>query len=1065
MHYLLALCAPPDSPIRQEAIALAAQSFGDEHEDYRDLLASVPSVPVFRAVAKGRSEPLNRTIARALVRGAESFWSGKQAARHDLARLLFDWESELDDDGFEVSDRQILSLLADLTREADTDMVLVIDELGKNLEYAARHRGTSDLYLLQQIAELKLKGKHQVYFVGVLHQEFAGYSDRLSGRERNEWSKVQGRFENVAFSESPNQMTRLLGRSIKRSGAVAIAAMLETQAQAWLDRLDPVVSPVEFPASVLAKASPLHPLTAIILPELCLRYAQNDRSLFAFMTSDEPNGFKQFLQSVIVTVTTETGAETGAETETGKQLSFGTGTGAGAIELPTLQLHQVYDYFVETASGMASRLNLQRWVEVQTLIRDARTQDESLLRLLKTIGILNLVTTGGHWRASPELVAAALCDRPDDHDQQLFWLDRIEAAKRAGILTHRQLVNELRIWEGSDFNVEKALDLELEADRVSLVDLLRESYPLKPQVAQRHYTETGTLRYFERMYADRATQLGAVTCVQVSTDGVIVYWLDRELPTAVPAMTADGKPLVVVSTESVEVLSVRARELRALQRLLQGAAELTTDRVARKEVQFRIAATMRLVEETIAQMFDWSVGRNCCWLEGECVAVTSERVFRSQLSNICDRVYGLAWRIENELIDRRLLTAQGAKARRVLLEAMLISGDRERLGLEGFGPEVSMYYSVLKATGVHRCEGDRWGFFPPLSESGLATVWSVIEAFCLSATVTQRSLAELYAELAAPPYGLKDGAIPVVIAAVLFYHVDDVGLYKDGTFIPLLGSEHFELLVKDPSRFAVKYFEIAGLRSSVFQDLERMLRSPGVVVQAGVRNASLLMVAKPLFRFAKRLPKYTLRTSRLSSEARAVLRELQNAQEPDDLLFRSLPMSCGFAAFEVGVADDPAISVAFRGRLLECLQEIQTAYDRLLSECQVRLQDAFAVRSEGTVLRQDLARRSVLLVEMCVEPVLKRFLLAAIDDRVEDREWVEAVSMVVADKPPRAWLDADVLGFEVALSDLARRFVNLEALCADRSMVSAGDEALRLTVTRADGREVNRLVWIDRCAA
>jgi hypothetical protein len=88
--------------------------------------------------------------------------------------------------------------------------------------------------------------------------------------------------------------------------------------------------------------------------------------------------------------------------------------------------------------------------------------------------------------------------------------------------------------------------------------------------------------------------------------------------------------------------------------------------------------------------------------------------------------------------------------------------------------------------------------------------------------------------------------------------------------------------------------------------------------------------------------------------------------------------------------------------------------------------------------------------------------LAAIDDRVEDREWVEAVSMVVADKPPRAWLDADVVGFEVALSDLARRFVNLEALCADRSMVSAGDEALRLTVTRADGREVNRLVWIDR---
>ena len=66
----------------------------------------------------------------------------------------------------------------------------------------------------------------------------------------------------------------------------------------------------------------------------------------------------------------------------------------------------------------------------------------------------------------------------------------------------------------------------------------------------------------------------------------------------------------------------------------------------------------------------------------------------------------------------------------------------------------------------------------------------------------------------------------MLFAAVLLYRADDVGIYKDGTFVPVLGAEHFELLVKDPSRFSVKYFEIVGLRSEVFKELESVLRSP-----------------------------------------------------------------------------------------------------------------------------------------------------------------------------------------------------------------------------------------------
>lgn len=108
--------------------------------------------------------------------------------------------------------------------------------------------------------------------------------------------------------------------------------------------------------------------------------------------------------------------------------------------------------------------------------------------------------------------------------------------------------------------------------------------------------------------------------------------------------------------------------------------------------------------------------------------------------------------LDNEFINRRELTSQGAKARRVLIEAMLEHGNQERLALEGYGPEVAIYYSVLEATGIHGSENGEWGFYPPRQESGVARVWQAIEDFCLEAKEEVRSLDLLYQELEKPRF-------------------------------------------------------------------------------------------------------------------------------------------------------------------------------------------------------------------------------------------------------------------------------------------------------------------------
>lgn len=126
------------------------------------------------------------------------------------------------------------------------------------------------------------------------------------------------------------------------------------------------------------------------------------------------------------------------------------------------------------------------------------------------------------------------------------------------------------------------------------------------------------------------------------------------------------------------------------------------------------------------------------------------------------------------------------------------------------------------------------------------------------------------------------------------------------------------------------------------------------------------------------------------------------------------------------------------------------------------LYSAFGLRGDVDQLREDLRYRSEQLLTSFLESSLQRFARAALERKASDRQWLEAVVMVIADKPAESWKDEDVIRFELTLSDLSRRFKNVEALRAEvRSDQAIGFESRRITVTRPDGSEVHQMVWLD----
>ncbi len=453
-HFLAALCSAKDEKIRSNAIGI----LNDSGAHINKSLKSINDRGLIKAVATSQREPIAYTLVRALKNGSDKYWEGTRGPK---PVILADIEKAFN--GItrkkEIDNKHVMSLIRDVSTASKSGLLIIIDELGKNLEYAVQNNSVSDLYILQQIAELPTGIRNpQVFFIGLLHQSFYEYAHGLATTSRSEWAKIQGRFEDIPFSESTDRLFYLIKNAIDYSNA----QRLKSSIKKWSVKWEAALAHQDFMSRTslkeIASIYPLHPIAAVALPILCNKFSQNDRTLFTFLSSDEPYSFKTFLnQSDIPTE-----------------------------KVHTLKLDQLYDYFVNSAGiALSARLHYQRWLEIQGRISEARNLDLDSIMALKVIGVLNLISNAGTLKASRKIVALSLNDDPSESKSDQYWNKIIDSLIRKGFITWRKQYDELRIWEGSDFDIETALSEQTQVPRASLAELLNEFSPLNPIIPKR----------------------------------------------------------------------------------------------------------------------------------------------------------------------------------------------------------------------------------------------------------------------------------------------------------------------------------------------------------------------------------------------------------------------------------------------------------------------------------------------------------------------------------------------------------------------------------------------------
>ena len=1036
----------------------------------------------------GERSPITLALLRGLKRGLIAFSDSPVGCsaipRASFRPLLSDIQKRLDaaENGVLPHASEITDLFESATHqvgvEGGTGLLLVIDELGKFLEYAAQNPVHDDLFVLQSLAEFAARSDQTpLLMLTILHQAFEQYAQRLARSQREEWAKVQGRFEDVAFVEPTEQVLRLIGNAIEEKLTIekpnlSVAIDLELKPR-QLDTNEFI--------SLLESCLPLHPTVALIVSSLFRRLAQNERSLFALLNSSEPHGLQDFLAN---------------QTYDGRVL-------------PTFTLSNLYDY-IHTALGSSLYTSREgaKWAEIESAIERLPDPSPMTVKLIKTIGLLSIVGEGSvNLKASEALLRYALDDGMDTFQNEVdepvalnpdtVEVESFESAlailEQRSIAIYRRYNDTYALWEGSDIDIESRLrEAAAHLDpNLRLPTALSALVQPQPLIARRHLFVTGTLRYFTVRYTDLE---GFDTDLLPSddTDGLVLYALpaseleaEQLAEKATKASVAAREEVLIAIPQSIGFLRDAVLELWCLDWVEENTPELAGDATARRELWARRTEAEREVSEQLTSLFSGNIASpqekigstpngkgdtgGCSWYHnGQPTPIASRRGLNGYLSTICDSVYSKTPILRNELINRRQISSQAAAARKRLIAGMLDFQQLEKLEIKGYPPEMSIYLSLLSDTGIHRCVSGVWGFHPPHTDdkNRFSPTWSEIEKFLGECEERRQSVAKLYKQLEQPPFGLRSGPMPILLCAVLLHYEAEVALYEDGSFVADISMPVFERLIRSPEKFEIKRFRMEGIRAEVFEQFTGMISKP--VLETG-KPPNLLVIVRPIMRFVDKLPRYTMLTQDLSDAAIALRQAITDAREPDALLFEQLPQALGFDTFGSSPETDSKTVHEFFNILRNSLSELNRAYDDLLSFIEEVLVAAFSLQSAGDFRHAELIKKAQPLLDSVIETKLKGFLIRVCDEELDFKEWVEAIGTYIANKPPASWNDSDKVHFEMNLSELARKFHHFRAVSFERQRQSEktadnAGQVIRVGITTLSSPEQERVVTVPSTA-
>ena len=159
---------------------------------------------------------------------------------------------------------------------------------------------------------------------------------------------------------------------------------------------------------------------------------------------------------------------------------------------------------------------------------------------------------------------------------------------------------------------------------------------------------------------------------------------------------------------------------------------------------------------------------------------------------------------------------------------MALHEGEERLGIEGFPAEGGLFESLLASTRLYRKTSDGWRFANPKPPGEdpcqLGPAWRAAINFLEDNAHRTVSVTEIYDIWRNPPFGIKDGLLPILVVAFILSRHSTLVFYRQGIFQARMTDLDTDYLSKDPTAIQVRCMDLSDASRRLLSDMADIVR-------------------------------------------------------------------------------------------------------------------------------------------------------------------------------------------------------------------------------------------------
>ena len=773
------------------------------------------------------------------------------------------------------------SVAKSLKNKGYSGLYVVYDEFSKFLEANITDASVSDTKMLQDFAEKCCRsGDLQLHIMLISHKEIANYIDKLPKEKTDGWRGVSERFKHIHMNNNFTQTYEIISSVIHHKEPrwsefynehIMDFDALFTRYQKHQMFVD-AYSEID---TAITGCFPLHPVSTFILPRLSERVAQNERTLFTFLSAEGTATLASFLDEY--------------------QNDF-------SLVTPD----QIYDYFEPLFKKEVYAGSIHDTFVLTSNILN-QIKDNSLgAKIIKTISLIYILEQFERLTPTKEQIVGIYSGAYDVVDIEAAISDLIE---KEFVVYIRRSNDYLRLKQTSGVDIQQKIrdQIESQSGKATTKDILNASNFDNYMYPSRYNDEHEMTRYFSFQFIS-GTEVTEDVDWQIKSESVnadgIIYGIIPESATQIEKLSNILKKSCGGYEQYIYVLPKRfndigpvIQEYAAVMKLRDQAVD---DPVLFDEYEVVFEDLQEIIKGFISIYTHPEHSHSIYIHKGKEITVRRKSGLTELMSQICDTVFSLTPVINNESVNKDEITSTAQNSRNKIVGALLRNELEPNLGLVGTGQEVSIMRSTLLRTGIW----DESGTIPQLNlhpqNDEMRNMLETIENFILEARQNgSMKFSLLYERLTSPSFhiGMRYGLIPIYIAVVMHNYRQQIVI--NDRFGPVQTS--VDVLVQinsDPSGYTLEYLDWNPEKEEYISRLANNFSD--YVVEAEKAGNSYDYVANAMHRWYMALPKYSKDSTRRPNGEKLVRRQLefmkllrQNTSS-SDLLFKKLPeaMDC-----------------------------------------------------------------------------------------------------------------------------------------------------------------------------